>query len=743
MFGFDKMWWTVLLLGVGCRSKIDLSTETEERVLDVDQDGYEVGVDCDDADSSVNPDAAEFCDGIDNNCDGQVDEGVSTQYFADVDGDGFGDDENTITACQPPSGYIIVGNDCDDNSAVSFPGAEELCDEIDNNCDGDIDEFLLEGMYLDSDGDGYGHPDQPIQSCSDDLSQYVQNSLDCNDQNPEVHFDAIEVCDEIDNDCDGAIDEPGSGSQIWYGDSDGDGFGDWAVTISACSQPVGFVSNALDCDDSNPQQYPDAPEYCNSQDDNCDGIIDDDPIDPITFYQDADNDGFGSGNTLLSCLQPVGFVANSLDCDDTTASISPSAPEICNQIDNNCNGIADDNALGAATYYADVDGDGYGDGNNASQSCSPITGRVLNALDCDDSDANQNPLGVEVCNSEDDNCNGQVDDNAIDADIWYVDSDGDGYGSLSSWMPSCTQPVGYVDNIEDCNDGDPAHNPDSPEVCNGLDDNCNNQVDEGVTLYPWYFDDDGDGFGDPWVVVEACSQPTGMIADNQDCNDTDATINPDADELCDDGIDNNCDGYFDDESSIDAYSGYLDLDGDGYGGGTLESSCDDIYYTQNADCDDTDADVSPDALEICDGIDNDCDGVADSANLCPCNFERHNGDNYLFCTYNRTWSVAKGECSQNGYHLVTIDDASENAWVDSRVDSYSSGRWWIGYNDQTVEGYWDWAGPYSSYTNWGTSEPNNANNNEDCAVLNQFGNGGEWNDIFCNTSLYFVCEANP
>ena len=191
MFGFDKMWWTVLLLGVGCRSKIDLSTETEERVLDVDQDGYEVGVDCDDADSSVNPDAAEFCDGIDNNCDGQVDEGVSTQYFADVDGDGFGDDENTITACQPPSGYIIVGNDCDDNSAVSFPGAEELCDEIDNNCDGDIDEFLLEGMYLDSDGDGYGHPDQPIQSCSDDLSQYVQNLLDCNDQNPEVYFDAL------------------------------------------------------------------------------------------------------------------------------------------------------------------------------------------------------------------------------------------------------------------------------------------------------------------------------------------------------------------------------------------------------------------------------------------------------------------------------------------------------------------------------------------------------------------------
>ena len=97
-----------------------------------------------------------------------------------------------------------------------------------------------------------------------------------------------------------------------------------------------------------------------------------------------------------------------------------------------------------------------------------------------------------------------------------------------------------------------------------------------------------------------------------------------------------------------------------------------------------------------------------------------------------------------GYHLVTINGAGEDTWLDGQVDNFApSKRWWIGYNDQTVEGYWDWVGPYSSYTNRGTSEPNNANNNEDCAVLNQFGNGGEWNDIFCNTSLYFVCEANP
>ena len=97
--------------------------------------------------------------------------------------------------------------------------------------------------------------------------------------------------------------------------------------------------------------------------------------------------------------------------------------------------------------------------------------------------------------------------------------------------------------------------------------------------------------------------------------------------MCFDGVDNNCDGAFDDETSIDAFSGYLDLDGDGYGGGDWEASCDDIYYAQNLDCDDNDDTISPDATEVCDGIDNDCDGNADSAGLCPCNFETNNGSN--------------------------------------------------------------------------------------------------------------------
>ena len=748
MFGCVKMKYMWLLVGIlftACRSKIDVSPgQTDTGLVDLDQDGFSTAEDCDDFDASVYPGSTEYCDGIDNNCNGEVDEGVSTLYYRDLDGDGFGDDSETLMACNAPSDYIIVGKDCDDSNAESFPGAEELCDERDNDCDGEIDEDLLDGLFLDLDGDGYGDPSEPINNCGDDLTRYANNQLDCDDYNPEVNFNAVEICDGIDNDCDGAVDEPGSGTQLWYADADGDGYGDPAVTTYACERPAGYKANADDCDDTNYEQHPFADELCNLQDDDCDGFIDEDPIDPNTFYLDADSDGFGdAGFTTISCTQPIGYVANDLDCNDTTSAISPNAPEICNQTDNNCNGVLDDNAIGAAMYYADLDGDTFGDPNSVVNSCSAVSGHVLNALDCDDADANQNPLSVEVCNFEDDNCNGGVDESAVDSLVWYVDADSDGYGSLDTWTTSCTQPTGYVGNVLDCNDADSNHNPDTAEVCNGLDDNCNNQIDEGVTLYSWYFDADSDGFGDPWVVVDACAQPAGMISDNTDCDDTNASINPDADELCFDGVDNNCDGTFDDETAIDAYSGYLDLDGDGYGGGDWESSCDDIYYSQNEDCDDTDSAISPDAIEVCDGIDNDCDGNADAAGLCPCFFDTNNGNNYLFCNYNRTWSVAKGECAQVGYHLVTIDDAAENTWLDGRIDSYSTARWWTGYNDVTVEGYWDWDGPYSSYTNWAPNEPNNSGGYEDCAVLNQLGPGGAWNDIHCNTSLYFVCEANP
>ena len=282
MFGYANG-FGVLLLTVGCRSSIVLDKPTaEDSVVDYDRDGFSSDVDCDDWDPVVNPDGDESCDGIDNNCDGQIDEGVNTQYFLDADNDGFGDGANSLTACEAPSGYITVENDCDDGNAQIHPGATEICDEIDNDCDGAIDEDLLGGLYLDADGDGYGDPNVPIEDCTGDLSQSVANELDCNDQDPSIHFNAVELCDEIDNDCDGAIDEAGSGSLLWYADADGDGFGDPATSTSACAQPLGYVNNNDDCDDGDDTKYPYAEEVCNSQDDDCDLLIDNDPVDPTS-----------------------------------------------------------------------------------------------------------------------------------------------------------------------------------------------------------------------------------------------------------------------------------------------------------------------------------------------------------------------------------------------------------------------------------------------------------------------------
>ena len=105
------------------------------------------------------------CDGIDNNCNDIIDEDVMTTYYQDLDGDGFGDPDNTEDACSTPDGYSLTGTDCDDDEGLAFPGAVESCDDIDNNCDGEIDEGVGILFFSDLDNDGYGDEEAPILSC--------------------------------------------------------------------------------------------------------------------------------------------------------------------------------------------------------------------------------------------------------------------------------------------------------------------------------------------------------------------------------------------------------------------------------------------------------------------------------------------------------------------------------------------------------------------------------------------------
>ena len=285
--------------------------------------------DCDDSDATVYPSAPELCDGLDNNCDEVADEGLTSTWYPDADGDGFGDDALAEERCDEPSGWVQVGRDCDDTTADAFPGAAEVCDEIDNNHDGSVDEGVTTTYWVDADGDGYGQDAASTQACSLPLG-YAAQAADCDDGDFDINPDALERCDGADNDCDGATDEDDAvDAATWYQDSDSDTFGDAGVTTEACSQPAGFVADATDCDDGESTTNPAASERCDGADNDCDGATDeDDAIDAGTWYVDADSDGYGNpAYSTVQCSQPAGYVADRTDCDDGTGTTFPGAAE--------------------------------------------------------------------------------------------------------------------------------------------------------------------------------------------------------------------------------------------------------------------------------------------------------------------------------------------------------------------------------------------------------------------------------
>ena len=329
---------------------------------------------------------------------------------------------------------------------------------------GDGGSICPQRWYLDHDGDGYGHPNEDHVGCLPPQG-YVGNNADCLDRNASAHPEADERCNQLDDDCDGQVDEQPVDAPTWYADQDDDGYGDATASLEACQEPGGYVAKAGDCDDALAYANPDRPERCNGRDDDCDGALDeDDALDAATWLRDEDGDGFGDpATTTQACQQPSGYVASEgeRDCDDLDAQVHPGAEETpYDGVDADCDGGSD--------YDAD------GDGQDAQD---------YGGTDCDDQDALIHSGAEERCNGLDDDCDGQADEDPVESRFWFQDDDADGYGDAQTAVWGCLLGSGWVSDGSDCDDGDAAVNPaarDDDE--DGLDDDCDGLLDNDRDL---------------------------------------------------------------------------------------------------------------------------------------------------------------------------------------------------------------------------------------------------------------------
>ena len=613
--------------------------------------------DCDDEDELIGPTIDELCnDGTDDDCDGKTDEAdaVGCQpFFIDGDGDNYGETGTEKCLCGPDFLYeTAVGGDCSDANDDVHPNASEICDGLDNDCDGTTDEGC------DDDNDDFCDIALPIvglpptcahgggdcndldsgvspglpetcdnadnncgggidEGCDDDLDGYCDAGLDytlsskcpngpgdCDDQDKNVNPAASELCATLkDDDCSGTPnDEDAIGCTTWFLDFDGDGAG-WNTTKCLCyGDGLYNAKNADDCADSDPTVHPGAIEDCGTLvDDNCDGLYNsDDAIGCETFFFDSDNDSWGTGNPKCLCEDEGSYKALSGgDCNDNDSSMHPGMLEICyNGKDDNCSGSDNDaDALGCKFFHFDFDADGWGTDETNCLCDGQGTFTAVKGGDCDDSTALIHPAAIEVCSTPwDDNCDGDLNaDGGTGCTAFYKDNDNDGFGTTQSECLCAPTGVFTAPLPGDCNDADPAVFPGSLESCDGKDNNCAGGVDEGC-------DDDGDGFCDgslPYAGSFACSAGGG------DCNDLNPTIHPAANEKCN-NVDDNCLGGIDEG---------CDDDNDGYCDSTMAVSGNPTSCLSGpGDCDDLNPGINPSAQEQCgNNIDDDCSGIVDDS----------------------------------------------------------------------------------------------------------------------------------
>ncbi|MBT8232331.1 MAG: T9SS type A sorting domain-containing protein [Bacteroidia bacterium] len=357
--------------------------------------------------------------------------------------------------------------DCDDSNEFVNPGAEEICDKLDNDCNGLVD-------------DGIEGHEAPTIVCSDVGYDFIEIAWNDNSlaRNYSIYFDGFNIGHTFENNFILANVEPATVYEL-------------CVEIVFDDECKPF-RNCISC-----QTEP---------------------------FIDLDDDGYHFEE----------------DCDDNNPNVYPGAEEICDGVDNNCDNNIDE-GLSFETYYEDRDGDGFGNDFESVVDCKDVEGYVTNNLDCDDSNPEINPSALELCDGIDNNCDNNIDE-GLSFETYYEDRDGDGFGNELESVIDCKDVEGYVTNNFDCDDTNPEINPLAPELCDGLDNNCDENTDEGLSFETYYEDRDGDGFGNDFESVVDCDEVDGYVTNNLDCDDTNPDINPEGEEIPNNGIDEDCDG---------------------------------------------------------------------------------------------------------------------------------------------------------------------------------------------------------
>jgi uncharacterized protein YkwD len=339
--------------------------------------------DCADEESTIYPRAREVADGRDNNCNDRIDEGfVDIKFYLDSDRDGFGDPALSLLQSYSPEGYVRNNLDCDDSTALDHPEAEEIADNKDNNCNGEIDEGGTT-YFRDVDGDGYGTFRETIESF-EPIDGFVSQDGDCDDNNDSIFPAAEELFDAADNDCDGSIDE-GFTTSEYYLDIDSDSFGVASDTVIDIERPAGYAGRAGD---------------------NCPNIYN-------PLQADIDADGIGNACDTFT------------DVDDD--GVQDSADN-CHSVYNPSQTDADEDGLGDACdnddeNSLDFDND---DINNNSDNCPEVSNPSQADSDSDglgDACDSQNNLDLD-----NDDRNNDIDNCPEDYNPSQSDTDGDGLG---------------------------------------------------------------------------------------------------------------------------------------------------------------------------------------------------------------------------------------------------------------------------------------------------------------------------